>query len=157
MLVIYCNKIEDMLFADKNKVRMEGKVVAITGANTGIGKETALELSKRGAKVLLLCRSMDKASVTKDEIVKETKGVVDVYQLDLSSLKSIKECSERIAEKEDKIDILVNNAGVMICPHWKTLDGFDMQFGTNHLGHFLLTELLRPLIKQAATATYRPR
>ncbi len=145
-----------MLYADKCNVRLDGKVVAVTGANTGIGKETALDLSKRGAKVLMLCRSMDRANAAKEEIVKASGGTVVIYQLDLASLKSIRQCSAEIAEKEDKIDILVNNAGLST-PKWKTEDGFDMVFGTNHLGHFLLTELLKPVLKRASTATYRPR
>lgn len=107
-------------------------------------------MSKRGAKVLMLCRSMDKTQVVKEEIVAVTKGKVDIYRLDLSSLESVRACAEQIKERENKIDILINNAGVMACPHWKTADGFDMQFGTNHLGHFLLTELLLPLLKDSA-------
>ncbi len=146
-----------MVYADKNKERLEGKLVVITGSNTGIGKETALELSKRGARILMLCRTMDKAEQAKEEIVKQTGGQVDVLKLDLSSLNSVRECAEKVLEREEKIDILVNNAGVMICPQWKTEDGFDMQFGTNHLGHFLLTEMLLPLVKKAATDSYRPR
>ncbi len=147
-----------MLFADKCPVRLDGKVVAVTGANTGICKGTALELCRRGARVLMLCRSMDRANAAREDIVKETGagGNVVIYQLDLASLESVRKCSAEIAEKEDKIDILVNNAG-LVTPQWKTKDGFDMIFGTNHLGHFLLTELLRPVIKKAATAHYRPR
>ncbi len=150
------------------------------GANTGIGKETALELGRRGARLMLLCRDLEKADAAKEEIAKETGGAVETMKLDLSSLRSIRECAEKILEKEDKIHILVNNAGVMVslnllqqlsllqcffppliqfqvCPNWKTEDGFDMQFGTNHLGHFLLTELLLPLVKKAATDDFRPR
>ncbi len=146
-----------MVYSDKNRVRLEGRVVVITGANAGIGKETALELSSRGARVIMLCRSMDKAKAARDEIVAQTHGDVEVLQMDLSSFKSIRACADKLLNKEEKIDILVNNAGVMHCPEWKTEDGFDMQFGTNHLGHFLLTELLRPLLKRAATDNYRPR
>ena len=107
-------------------------------------------MSRRGAKVLMLCRSLDKTQVVKDEIVAETKGEVDVYHLDLSSLESVRKCAEEIKMKESKIDILINNAGVMNTPDWKTKEGFEMQFGTNHLGHFLLTELLMPLLKNSA-------
>ncbi len=88
--------------------------------------------------------------------------MVETMKLDLSSLKSVRECADRILEKEAKLDLLVNNAGVMMTPaELRTEDGFDAQFGTNHLGHFLLTELLLPLIKKAAAAvegsSYRPR
>ncbi len=102
-------------------------------------------------------RTRDTAEQAKEESVKQTGGQVDVLKLDLSSLNSVGECAKKVLEREEKIDILVNNAGVMICPQWKTEDGFDMQFGTNHLGHFLLTEMLLPLVKKAATDSYRPR
>lgn len=122
------------------------------GCSAGIGIITAKDLSKRGAKILMLCRSLEKTEPVKEEIKKETGGEVDIYELDLSSLESVRKCAAAIAEKESKIDILINNAGIMACPQWKTKDGFDMQFGTNHLGHFLLTELLLPLIKKSAEA-----
>lgn len=129
----------------------------ILGCNTGIGKETAKELSKRGARIIMLVRDTEKGEKAAEEITKETKGVVEVVKLDLASLKSIRECCDHLKEKETKIDILINNAGVMMCPDWKTEDGFDMQFGTNHLGHFLLTELLLPLVKASAEGGFRPR
>lgn len=127
------------------------------GANTGIGKETALDLSKRGARVLMLCRSLEKTHITAEEIRATTSNPVEVYKLDLASLRSVRECAEKVQEKEEKIDILVNNAGIMSCPKWQTEDGFDMQFGTNHLGHFLLTELLLPLIKKSRQEGFHPR
>lgn len=127
------------------------------GANTGIGKETALDLSRRGARIIMLCRSLEKANATAEEIKTVTKGVVDVQELDLASLKSVRNCAKALLEKEEKIDILINNAGVMLCPNWKTEDGFDMQFGTNHLGHFLLTELLLPLLRKSADTGFHPR
>ena len=100
---------------------------------------------------------MDKANNACDEITKETKGTIEVMKLDLASIKSIRECAQAIIDKEECIDMLINNAGVMICPAWKTEDGFDMQFGTNHLGHFLLTDLLLPLIKNSAAKGNKPR
>ncbi len=145
-----------MLFAEKNTVKLTGKVALITGASSGVGKETALELSRRGAKVIMPCRNLKKAEEVREEIARETGGTLVVHKLDLSSLQSVRECAAKVKETEDKIDILVNNAGIS-CPNWKTVDGFDMAFGTNHLGHFLFTELLRPLIKNAATPSYRPR
>eukprot|EP00094_Tigriopus_californicus_P005946 TCALIF_05728-PA protein Name:"Similar to RDH13 Retinol dehydrogenase 13 (Homo sapiens)" AED:0.07 eAED:0.07 QI:2564/0.85/0.87/1/0.42/0.5/8/77/512 len=137
--------------------RLDGKVIVITGANTGIGKETALDLSRRGARIIMLCRSLEKANVTADKIKQVTKGYVDVQELDLASLKSVRKCAQTLLEKEEKIDILINNAGVMLCPNWKTEDGFDMQFGTNHLGHFLLTELLLPLLRKSVNTGFHPR
>ena len=133
------------------------KTFTLPGANTGIGKETAKDLSARGARIIILCRNLEKGNAAAAEINKETGSPVDVEKLDLASLKSVRECANVLLEKESQIDILVNNAGIMTCPHWKTEDGFDMQFGTNHLGHFLLTELLMPLIRKSAEAGNKPR
>merc|ERR1712013_904816 len=117
--------------------RLDGKTVVIAGANTGIGKVTATELSKRGAKVVMLCRNME-------------KGEEVVHKLDLSSLASVRECAEQLGNSLEKIDILINNAGIMACPEMRTQEGFEMQIGTNHFGHFLLTNLVMPLLKKAA-------
>jgi len=133
-----------------SKARLEGKIVVITGANTGIGKYTALDMSRRGAKVVILCRNVEKAEAAAEEIRKETEGDVVVHRLDLSSLKSVRECAEQLGNSLEKIDILINNAGVMVCPESRTEEGFEMQIGTNHFGHFLLTNLLLPLIKRAS-------
>jgi len=133
-----------------SKARLEGKVVVITGANTGIGKYTALDMSRRGAKVVLLCRNVEKGEEAAEEIRKETEGEVIVHRLDLSSLQSVRECAEQLGNSLEKVDILINNAGVMACPEARTTEGFEMQMGTNHLGHFLLTNLLLPLLKRAA-------
>ena len=129
----------------------------ISGANSGIGKETARDLSSRGAKIVVLCRDTSKGNDVASEISQETGGHVEVEKLDLASLESVRECAQTLLNKLDIIDILINNAGVMTCPHWKTKDGFDMQFGTNHLGHFLLTELLLPLLKKSGELGNRPR
>lgn len=131
--------------------------ILFLGGNTGIGKETARDLSRRGARVIILCRDTNKGDAAAEEITKETHFVVQCVQLDLASLKSVRECAEKILETEEKIDYLINNAGVMMCPYWKTEDGFEMQFGTNHLGHFLLTEMLMPLVKKSAAGGFRPR
>ena len=95
--------------------RLEGKVVAITGANTGIGRATAFELSRRGARVVLLCRNLDKAEVVAKEIELETKGEVVVEQVDLASLESVRQCADQLGNRLQKLDILVNNAGVVSC------------------------------------------
>jgi len=133
-----------------SKARLEGKTVVITGANTGIGKHTALDLSRRGAKVVILCRNVERGEAAAEEIRKETEGEVVVHRCDLASLKSVRECAEQLGNSLEKVDILINNAGVMTCPESRTEEGFEMQFGTNHLGHFLLTNLMLPLIKRAA-------
>jgi len=134
----------------RSNSRLDGCLVAITGANTGIGKYTALDLSRRGAHVLLLCRSLERGEKAAQEIREATKGEVTVFRLDLSSLRSVKECCRQISRSFSKIDILINNAGVMACPETRTSEGFEMQIGVNHFGHFLLTKLLLPLLKKAA-------
>ena len=129
----------------------------ILGSNTGIGKVTAHEISKRGARIIMLCRNIEKAEAVASEISNDTGNQVDVLKLDLSSLNSVRECAQIILDKEEKIDILINNAGIMTCPEWKTYDGFEMQIGTNHFGHFLLTELLIPLLRKSASTGFTPR
>ncbi|XP_069116895.1 retinol dehydrogenase 12-like [Argopecten irradians] len=134
-----------------SKKRLDGKTVIITGCNTGIGLETAKELSARGARVIMACRDLDRATKA-SETVKAFSGNNDVsiQRLDLASLDSVRKFAERMNEKEEKIDILINNAGVMMCPKWQSEDGYEMQFAVNHLGHFLLTTLLLDRIKKSA-------
>ncbi|XP_023129563.2 retinol dehydrogenase 12-like [Amphiprion ocellaris] len=133
--------------------KLNGKTVLITGANTGIGKETAKDLAKRGAKIIIACRDMEKAQEALTEII-ETSGNDNVkcMKLDLSDSKSIREFAEAINRDEPKLNILINNAGVMVCPYGKTADGFETQIGVNHFGHFLLTHMLLDLIKRSAPA-----
>lgn len=135
----------------KSKATIHGKTVVITGANTGIGKETARELAKRGGRVIMGCRDMEKCEAAAKEIRGNTLNPhVYACHLDLASLKSIRQFAEQIKKEENRVDILINNAGVMRCPDWKTEDGFDMQFGVNYLGHFLLTNLLLDKLKESA-------
>ena len=125
----------------KSKARLDGKTVIITGANTGIGLETAVDLAKRNARVILACRSVERGETAAVEVRKRSGNDNAVFvQLDLASLDSVRWFAAKILEEEPRIDILINNAGVMAIPECKlTQDGFEMQFGTNHLGHFLLT------------------
>lgn len=135
----------------RSKVSLEGKTVLVTGANTGIGKETAMDMARRGARVILACRDMTRARLAADEIRQQTgNGNVDVKKLDLASLQSVRDFSKDFQQNEDRLDILINNAGIMMCPKWQTEDGFEMQFGVNHLGHFLLTNCLLDLLKKSA-------
>lgn len=114
--------------------RLDGKVVVITGANTGIGKVTTLQLSLRGAKLYTGCRNLEKAEEAIKEIrEKNPEADITSLKLDLSSLKSVREFVKQLREKEQVIDILINNAGVMACPEWHTEDGFEMQLGTNYI------------------------
>ena len=134
----------------RSKAILEGKTVIITGGNTGIGKETAIDLAKRNARVILACRSQEKGKKAEMDVRRESgSSNVHFHQLDLASLASIKKFAKEILLEESRIDILINNAGVMYCAFGKTEDGFETQFGVNHLGHFLLTNLLLDKIKQA--------
>lgn len=137
--------------------RLDGKTAIITGSNTGIGKETAKDFFKRGARVIMACRSTERANQAADDIknacqTNENLGELIVQELDLTSLTSVRKCVKQILEKESRIDLLVNNAGISVCPASKTEDGFELQFGTNHLGHFLFTLLLIPKILQSPSA-----
>ncbi|KAJ8285001.1 hypothetical protein COCON_G00038510 [Conger conger] len=134
-----------------SKAKIEGKTVVITGANTGLGKETARELAKRGGRIIMGCRDMAKCEAAAKEIRGQTLNThVYARHIDLASIKSIREFADRINQEEERVDILINNAGVMRCPDWKTEDGFEMQFGVNHLGHFLLTNLLLEKLRSSA-------
>ncbi|MBN3312803.1 RDH13 dehydrogenase, partial [Atractosteus spatula] len=134
-----------------SKAKITGKTVIITGANTGIGKETARELARRGGRIILGCRDMEKCEKAAREIRGDTLNRnVHARHVDLASLKSVREFVQKISQEEERVDILINNAGVMRCPNWKTEDGFEMQFGVNHLGHFLLTNLLLEKLVRSA-------
>ena len=135
----------------RSKERLDGKTVIVTGGNTGIGKATAEELSERGARVILACRDMVKGRNVMEEIRKKTgNNNLAVRKLDLASCKSIRAFAGQILREEPHIDILINNAGVMFVPYQLTEDGFELTFGVNHLGHFLLTNLLLDRIKASA-------
>jgi NAD(P)-dependent dehydrogenase (short-subunit alcohol dehydrogenase family) len=119
----------------------DDRVVVITGSNSGIGQRAAATLAARGATVVLACRNQDKAEAAADEIRREASGGhVEVAVLDLASLESIHSFAADL--HHERIDVLINNAGVMASPHRTTADGFELQLGTNHLGHFALTGLL---------------
>ncbi|XP_041660413.1 retinol dehydrogenase 14b [Cheilinus undulatus] len=132
---------------------MRGKTVIVTGANCGIGKALAGELLKLHARVIMACRDQRSAEEAAKDIKKHAgpeQGEVVIKHLDLASLRSVQKFCEEINEEESKIDVLVNNAGLYQCPYTKTEEGFEMQFGVNHLGHFLLTHLLLDLLKSSA-------
>jgi NAD(P)-dependent dehydrogenase (short-subunit alcohol dehydrogenase family) len=129
---------------------LTGKLYVITGGNSGIGFEAAKHLGKAGADVVLACRSVPKAEDAARELRQQVEGQVDVVQLNLSDLASVRAAAEELRGKYQKIHALINNAGVMQTPEQKTADGFEMQFGTNHLGHFLLSGLLIDLVEAAA-------
>ncbi len=120
-----------------------GKMAIVTGANVGLGLETARALAAKGATVILACRNLEKANAAKVDIQKSTPNAkLEVIQLDLADLTSVRQFASGFSSKFEHLHILVNNAGVMAPPLTKTKDGFEVQFGANHLGHFALTGLL---------------
>ncbi|XP_051253984.1 dehydrogenase/reductase SDR family member 13 isoform X2 [Dicentrarchus labrax] len=146
-----------------SSVKLKGRTAIVTGSNTGIGKTTALDLAKRGARVILACRNKEKAEAAAFDIRRFSSGVtahspsinvlqesgnnqVVFMQLDLASFKSVRSFAENFLKTEPRLDILINNAGVM--GPGRTEDGFGLAFGVNHLGHFLLTNLLLERLQQ---------
>ncbi|XP_017061506.1 retinol dehydrogenase 13-like [Drosophila ficusphila] len=128
-----------------------GKVFIVTGANTGIGKETVLEIAKRGGTVYMACRDMNRCEKARQDIVRESNNTnIFARELDLSSLDSIRKFAAGFKKEQDKLHVLINNAGVMHCKKSLTKDGFEMQLGVNHMGHFLLTHLLLDVLKKTA-------
>ncbi len=124
-----------------------GKVAVVTGGNGGLGLETVRELVRNGAHVIMAARNLDKAAAAEQDILKSVPDAsLEVRKLDLSSKASIKEFADGLLADHAKIDLLFNNAGVMATPELETEDGFELQFGTNHLGHFYLTYLLMPAL-----------
>lgn len=130
-----------------NMPDLTGKVIIVTGANSGIGLEAAKEFARKDAQTILACRSMDKAQVALAELQAEIPNAqAEIMQLDLASLASVRRFVETFKAKYDRLDVLVNNAGIMMTPYGVTEDGFEQQFGVNHLGHFALTGLLLDLL-----------
>jgi NAD(P)-dependent dehydrogenase (short-subunit alcohol dehydrogenase family) len=120
-----------------------GRTAVVTGANSGLGLVAARELARAGAEVVLACRDTAKGAEAVSAIRGEVPGaVIAVEELDLASLASVRAFAERVATELESVDLLINNAGVMAPPRRETTDGFELQFGTNHLGHFALTGLL---------------
>ncbi|XP_045169147.2 retinol dehydrogenase 12-like [Mercenaria mercenaria] len=133
-----------------SRVLMLGKTVIVTGANCGIGYETALDLAGRKARVILACRDLSKAQSAATKISKITGNTeVLAKKLDLASLKSVREFCSDVNANEQKLDVLINNAGVMNCPYSVTEDGFENHLAVNHFGNFLLTNLLKDLLYKA--------
>ena len=137
----------------KSKVRLDGKIVIVTGANTGIGLSTAIDLARRGATIIMACRDMRKGEKALDKVKLESSSEdILLMHLDLSSLDSVRDFAKEFLSKYSKLNILINNAGVMSCPYMKTKDGFEMQIGINHFGHFALTNLLLKALANGAPA-----
>jgi retinol dehydrogenase-12 len=133
---------------------MKGKTVVITGGNTGIGKEAAVGLAERGAHVIITSRDPARGEAAVAEIRERTgaDGEVEVMALDLASLASIREFAAEVGRRVDRLDVLLNNAGAVLLQRQVTADGFERTFGVNHLGHFMLTDLLLDQLRASAPA-----
>lgn len=139
-------------FTAKDVPDQTGKTIFITGANAGLGFETAKVLAGKNARVLIGCRSRQKAEIARSEILVEHPDAdIDIVSLDLASLDSVAKAAEVVA-KEPRLDILINNAGIMVPPYELTKDGFESQFGVNHLGPFALTGLLLDKLRTSPNA-----
>jgi NAD(P)-dependent dehydrogenase (short-subunit alcohol dehydrogenase family) len=130
---------------------VKGRICIVTGGNSGIGKATVAGLAQRGATVVIACRDAERGKAAKGEIAQKTGSQnLHVMQLDLASLESVRAFAAAFAATFGRLDVLVANAGVMTRKRELTADGLEMNFGVNHVGHFLLTELLLPLLKASA-------
>lgn len=128
---------------------MQGKTVMITGANSGIGKVTAQALAGMGAKVIFACRRQEAAEAAMADVRREVPSAeLEFVQVDLSSQSSVRQCATQVKQRHKRIDILVNNAGIANVRREESVDGVEMTFATNHLGPFLLTNLLLPLLRE---------
>lgn len=136
---------------DTRKIgNLEGRRVVVTGGNSGIGLEAAIYLCDAGADVVLACRNLDKADAACQKIRADIPHArVEAQELDLASLRSVRAFVDNYTSSGTPLDILINNAGVMMTPNQQTADGFELQFGTNHLGHFVLTLGLLPVLAQS--------
>jgi NAD(P)-dependent dehydrogenase (short-subunit alcohol dehydrogenase family) len=132
-------------------MNMQGKVVVITGSNDGIGKETAVGVATEGATTVLACRNRPKADAAADEVKRRSgNDDVQVVTLDLADLVSVRAAADEILSRWDRLHVLINNAGGIWTERKETAQGFEQTFGVNHLGHFLLTELLLARIRESA-------
>ena len=139
----------------KNIPDQSGKVVIVTGANSGIGFEAAQALADKGATVVMACRGLEKGKSAVNQIKSENPDAQLVLkQLDLADLSSVCSFADEFLAEYNRLDILINNAGVMATPYGETAQGFELQFGTNHLGHFALTGRLIGLLKSTLTRVW---
>ncbi|HDR52125.1 MAG TPA: SDR family NAD(P)-dependent oxidoreductase, partial [Mariniphaga anaerophila] len=128
---------------------LNGKVIIVTGGNSGLGFESVKTFAGKGAEVILASRSKENGEKAKTEILEKVPdGKIEVAQLDLADLESVRRFVKNFQQKHSRLDVLLNNAGIMTTPYFTTKDGFEGQVGTNHLGHFALTGLLLPVLKK---------
>jgi len=131
-------------------VNLSGKRVLVTGTSAGLGVETARSLVAHGATVVGTARDLNKAHRALKEAFPAGSAPIDLVEADLASLKSVRKAADDLLSRGKPFDVIIANAGVMACPQGKTQDGFETQFGTNHLGHFVLVNKLVPLLKSGA-------
>jgi NAD(P)-dependent dehydrogenase (short-subunit alcohol dehydrogenase family) len=132
-------------------VNLKGKRILVTGVSAGLGVETARSLAAHGAQVVGAARGLNKAEAATTQVRKDAAahgGSFELVELDLASLKSVRACADQLLAKGEPLDVVIANAGVMATPFGKTVDGFETQFGTNHLGHFVLVNRIAPLIRK---------
>ena len=140
-------------WTEQNIPDLTGKISIITGANSGLGFESTKVLAAKGATVVMAVRNVTKGEKAKTAILKDKpQALLDVMKLDVGNLSSVREFADVFKAKYDRLDILVNNAGLMAIPRQETVDGFEMQLGVNHLGHFALTEHLLDVIVKTPNA-----
>ena len=131
----------------ENMPDLKGKIIVVTGGNSGLGYESVKAFADKGAEVVLASRTNEKGEKAKNEIMESIPdGKIELMQLDLGDLDSVRSFVASFKKKYKKLDVLLNNAGIMMTPYFTTKDGFEGQFGTNHLGHFALTGLLMEVI-----------
>jgi NAD(P)-dependent dehydrogenase (short-subunit alcohol dehydrogenase family) len=131
-------------------ISLKGKRILITGVSAGLGVETARSLAARGAQVVGAARDLNKAKAASEQVRKDAaanSGSFELVELDLANLKSVRTCADRLLAKSEPLDVIIANAGVMATPFGHTADGFETQFGTNHLGHFVLVNRIARLIR----------
>ncbi len=132
-------------------IDLTGKRIVITGASGGLGEESARAMAAKGARITMAARSAEKNEAARQRILAGVPNAdLELRELDLASLDSVRAFAKGFLADHDRIDVLLNNAGIMACPEGKTADGFELQFGTNHLGHFLLTGLLDPALGEGS-------
>lgn len=140
-------------WTENNIPDLAGKKIIVTGANVGLGYEAVKMLSRRNADVILASRSIQRGDEARKAIINEVPGAkIQVMKLDLADLQSIRDFADEFTRDYEKLDVLLNNAGVMWCPYDLTKDGFELQMGVNHFGHFALTGLLLESLKKAGNA-----
>ena len=146
----------DIINDEQLSGKLKGKVVLLTGGGAGIGVETARAISATGATLFITARNLEKARSALKDALEDSK--YELIQMDQNSLQSVREAAVAFLQKsQDRCNILICNAGIMACPQAKTMDGFESQFGVNHLSHFLLFQLLKPALLASSTAEFQSR